>query len=271
MATDVFCAQPSEPDRADKATPGASPDKEAQSRPLTEQAGLFHTTHWSVVLAACADFSEGASAALEQLCRAYWRPVFVYARRCGWNIQSAEDLTQEFFHRLLDRQYLAQADPRKGRFRCFLLVVFKHFLANEWDRANAVKRGGRVSFISIDDESANDCCEPSTNDTPDQAFARTWALVFLERVIARLREDLEREDQRNQFDALKHCLMGEDSTETYAQLAMRLGTTEAAVKMAVQRLRRRFAAALREEIAHTVTRPDEIEDEVRCLFAAVAR
>jgi DNA-directed RNA polymerase specialized sigma24 family protein len=185
--------------------------------------------------------------------------------------QSAEDLTQEFFHRLLDRRYLAQADPQKGRFRNFLLVAFKHFLANEWDRTKAVKRGGRVSFISIDQESS--CLEfylPSTKETPDRAFARTWALVFLERVIGRLREGLEQTKQREQFDALKQCLMGEEFTETYAQLAARLGTTEAGVKMAVQRLRQRFADALREEIAHTVTRPDEIEDEIRCLFAAVS-
>jgi RNA polymerase sigma factor (sigma-70 family) len=237
----------------------------------TPGGGLFHTTRWSVVLAASGDISAESSAALEQLCRAYWMPVFVYARRCGWNVHNAEDLTQEFFHRLLDRRYLAQADPQKGRFRNFLLVAFKHFLANEWDRANAVKRGGRVSFISIDQESTGvDPWEFCSNDTPEQAFARSWALVFLDRVMARLRDESERPEQRERFDALKHCLMGEESAESYAQIATRLGTTEAAVKMAAQRLRQRFAAVLREEIAQTVTRPDEIEDEIRCLFAAVA-
>jgi RNA polymerase sigma-70 factor (ECF subfamily) len=233
--------------------------------------GVFYTTHWSVVLAASEENSERGTVALEQLCRAYWRPVFAYARRCGWNQQSAEDLTQEFFHRLLDRRYLTQADPQKGRFRNFLLVTFNHFLANEWDRAKAVKRGGRVSFISIDQEGTGvELWEPSTRDTPDQAFARTWALVFLERVIGRLRAGLKGASQREQFDVLKHYLISDESAETYAQLASRLGSTEGAIKMAVQRLRRRFADALREEISDTVTRPDEIEDEIRCLFAAVS-
>src|SRR5687767_1352800 len=125
---------------------------ERTTAPPADGDRLFHTTHWSVVLAASVEPSEGASAALEQLCRAYWYPVFVYARRCGSSLHDAEDLTQEFFHRLLDRRYLAQADPQKGRFRNFLLVAFKHFLANEWDRSQAVKRGGRMSFISIDQE-----------------------------------------------------------------------------------------------------------------------
>lgn len=249
-----------------------SAQRDESDRPRLQASGSFHTTHWSVVLAASEENSEGAAVALEELCRAYWMPVFVYARRCGWNVQSAEDLTQEFFHRLLDRGYLAQADPQKGRFRNFLLVMFKHFLANEWDRANAVKRGGRVSFISIDQESeGSGLWMPSTNDTPDQAFARTWALVFLERVMGRLREGQAGARQLEQFDALKHYLISDEAAETYAQLASRLGTTEAAIKMAVQRLRQRFAAAIREEIAHTVARPDEIEDEIRCLFAAVSQ
>jgi len=195
----------------------------------------------------------------------------VYARRSGSSPHDAEDLTQEFFRRLLERRYLAQADPQKGRFRNFLLVAFKHFLANEWDRAQAVKRGGRVSFISIHQDAPDaGAWEPRAQDTPDQAFARSWALVFLERVIARLRDDVGRPEQREQFDALKPFLISDAAGEPYVQLAARLGTTEGAIKMAVQRLRRRFAETLREEIAHTVTRPDEIEDEIRCLFAALS-
>jgi RNA polymerase sigma factor (sigma-70 family) len=227
----------------------------------------FNTTHWSVVLAASAEACDAASVALEQLCRAYWKPVFVYARRCGWDHYSAEDLTQEFFQRVLERRYLAQADPQKGRFRNFLLVAFKHFLANEWDRVKAVKRGGRINFISIDHE---DFWEPCTTGTPDQAFARAWALVFVDRVIARLRGDLERDEQRDQFDRLKHWLTPDESNEPYAELAKQMGTTEGAVKMAVQRLRKRFATALREEVARTIMKPEEIEDEIRCLFAAVS-
>jgi RNA polymerase sigma-70 factor (ECF subfamily) len=208
-------------------------------------------------------------AALEQLCRAYWPAVYAYARRCGHGPHDAEDLAQEFFHRLLDRIYLAQADPRKGRFRNFLLVAVKHFLANEWDRAKAVKRGGRLTFISLD-QGVDDAWAAAAGDTPDQAYARTWALTFLERVLARLREELGREEQRTQFDELKGFLLGDPSAPPYAQVAAKLGTTEAAIKMAVQRLRRRFAEVLREEIAHTVAGPEEIHDEIRCLFAAIA-
>jgi RNA polymerase sigma-70 factor (ECF subfamily) len=233
---------------------------------------LFHTTHWSVVLAAGGRESEPAMAALEQLCRAYWPAVYAYARRCGHGPHDAEDLAQEFFHRLLDRQYLAQADPRRGRFRNFLLVAAKHFLANEWDRARAVKRGGRVTFISLERwAGAAETWEARDHETPDQAFARTWALAFLDRVLARLREELGRDEQRNQFDELKVFLTGIPSAPPYAEVAARLGTTEAAIKMAVQRLRRRFAEVLREEIAHTVSGPDEVDDEIRALFAAIAR
>lgn len=241
--------------------------------PVTSQSSggnrLFQTTHWSVVLAAGDAGSGEALAALERLCRAYWSPVYAFARRCGHGPHDAEDLTQEFFHRLLDRNYLAQADPRKGRFRNFLLVAVKHFLANEWDRARAAKRGGRLTFISLD-EGADDAWAAATGDTPDQAFARTWALTFLERVLARLREELGREEQRTQFDELKGFLLGDPSAAPYAEVAEKLGTTEAAIKMAVQRLRRRFAEVLREEIAHTVAGPEEIDDEIRCLFAGIA-
>jgi len=232
---------------------------------------LFQTTHWSVVLAAGEAGSSEALAALERLCRAYWSPVYAYARRCGHSPHDAEDLTQEFFHRLLDRHYLAQADPRKGRFRNFLLVAVKHFLANEWDRARAVKRGGRLTFISLDQGAGDgDPWEVAAGESPDQAFARAWALTFLERVLARLRDELGREEQRAQFDELKGFLLGDPSAPPYAQVAAKLDTTEAAIKMAVQRLRRRFAEVLREEIAHTVVGPEEIDDEIRCLFAAIA-
>jgi RNA polymerase sigma-70 factor (ECF subfamily) len=233
---------------------------------------LFHTTHWSVVLAAGGGESEPAMAALEQLCRAYWPAVYAYARRCGHGPHDAEDLAQEFFHRLLDRHYLAQADPRRGRFRNFLLVAVKHFLANEWDRAKAVKRGGRLTFISLEQwAGAAETWEAAGQETPDQAFARTWALTFLDRVLACLREELGRDEQRAQFDELKAFLLASPSALPYAEVAARLGTTEAAIKMAVQRLRRRFAQVLREEIAHTVAGPEEIDDEIRTLFAAVSR
>lgn len=241
------------------------------SDPGAPSDGLFHTTHWSMVLAAGGSESEPAMAALEQLCHAYWPAVYAYARRCGHGPHDAEDLAQEFFHRLLDRHYLAQADPRRGRFRSFLLVAVKHFLANQWDRARAVKRGGRVTFISLEQwAGAAEAWDAADHETPDQAFARTWALAFLNRVLARLREDLGRDEQRGQFDELKVFLMNSPSAPPYAEVAARLGTTEPAIKMAVQRLRRRFAEVLREEVAHTVSGPDEIDDEIRALFAAIS-
>lgn len=245
------------------------PDRPISSLPSGDR--LFQTTHWSVVLAASGADSEQARAALEQLCRGYWPAVYAFVRRRGAGPHDAEDLTQEFFHRLLDRDYLTQADPRRGRFRSFLLVAVKHFLANEWDRAKAVKRGGRLTFISLDHVAADEEVGGTVEaGTPDQAFARTWAMVFLERVLAQLRQEAGREEQRRQFDELKAFLLGDPSAAPYAEVAAKLGTTEAAIKMAVQRLRRRFAQVLREEIAHTVSGPDEIDDEIRCLFAAIA-
>jgi RNA polymerase sigma-70 factor (ECF subfamily) len=230
----------------------------------------FHTTHWSIVLAAGTAGSEQARAALEQLCRVYWHPVYAYVRRCGHNPHDAEDLAQEFFFRLLDHQYLTQADPRRGRFRNFLLVAVKHFLANEWDRRQALKRGGRVAFVSLEQLTADHDSWLAAGDSPEQAFARSWAMTFLERVLARLRADLEGGKAGESFEELKVFLTGDPAAAPYAEVAARLGTTEAAVKMAVQRLRRRFAQVLREEIAHTVAGPEEIDDEIRNLFAAIA-
>jgi DNA-directed RNA polymerase specialized sigma24 family protein len=241
--------------------------------PTSSPAGgrLFQTTHWSVVLAAGGHDSSESVAALEELCRAYWYPVYAFVRQTGYKAHDAEDLTQSFFFRLLDHQFLTQADPHKGRFRNFLLVALKNFLANEWDRVKAVKRGGRVAFISVDQlAGGNDPWEPMHNDSPDQAFARTWALVFLERVLGRLRGELGRDEQRNQFDELKVFLTGDPGASPYADVAEKLGTTEAAIKMAVQRLRRRFTDILREEVAHTVARPEEIDDEIRSLLGAVS-
>jgi RNA polymerase sigma factor (sigma-70 family) len=231
---------------------------------------MFHTTQWSVVLAAGATGSDQALAALEQLCRAYWYPVFAYVRRCGHGPHDAEDMTQEFFHRLLDRHYLSQADPRRGRFRSFLLVAVKHFLANDWDRRQALKRGGRVTFISLVQLAGDHEPWLAAGDSPEQVFARSWALTFLDRVLARLRADLEGGKAGESFEELKQFLVCDPTAAPYAQVAVRLGTTEGAVKMAVQRLRRRFAEVLREEIAHTVAGPEEIEDEIRHLFAAIA-
>jgi RNA polymerase sigma-70 factor (ECF subfamily) len=233
----------------------------------------FATTHWSVVLSAADEHSPGARQALEQLCRAYWRPLYTYVRRRGLTPDDAQDLTQEFFWRLLDRNYLSQVDPRKGKFRSFLLVAVNHFLANEWDKARAVKRGGRVTFVPLDAAAAEEHLQAlsySQSTSPERLYEQSWSLALLERALSRLRQEARDAGRERQFSELKILLTGERSSASYAELAVRLDTTEAAVKMAVQRLRRRFAELVREELAQTVSSPDEVEEELRHLFAVLA-
>lgn len=241
-------------------------------RPQTGPAP-FATTHWSVVLSAADERSPGARQALEQLCRAYWRPLYTYIRRRGLAADDAQDLTQEFFWRLLDRNYLSQVDPRKGKFRSFLLVAINHFLANEWDKARAIKRGGRVTFLPLDAEDAEQHLQAalcSQTTSPEKLYEQSWSLALLEKALARLREEARQAGRERQFAELRILLSGERPAISYAALAKRLETTEAAVKMAVQRLRRRFAELVREEIAQTVSSADEVEEEIRHLFAVLA-
>jgi RNA polymerase sigma-70 factor (ECF subfamily) len=238
------------------------------------QAGtaVFATTHWSVVLSAAGDHSPAAEEALEKLCRAYWRPLYTYVRRRGLEPNDAQDLTQEFFWRLLDKNYLAQVDPRKGKFRSFLLVAVNHFLANEWDKARAVKRGGRVTFLPLDAGAAEEHLQPvpcSHTTSPEKLYEQSWSLALLERALTRLRQEACDAGRERQFAELKVFLTGERPSISYAELAVRLETTEAALKMAVQRLRRRFAELVREEIAQTVSSADEVEEEIRHLFTVL--
>src|SRR5437870_1594059 len=237
--------------------------------PAAKCSPVFATTHWSVVLAARDRGDLRASQSLETLCRVYWYPIYAYVRRCGYDATEAEDLTQEFFFRLLDKNYLAQVDPGKGRFRSFLLVAIKHFLSNERDRARAVKRGGRVTFVSVDEINAEGRYqhEPAMHLSPEKLFEQRWALALLEQVLAKLRGDFAAKGKEALFDELKVYLTGSKKFLTYSEQAARLGMTEAAVKMTVQRMRKRYAELLREEIAHTVARPDEVQDEIRHLFA----
>ena len=152
--------------------------------------GIFATTHWSVVLAAGGPGTPESAAALEQLCRTYWYPLYAYVRRRGYSPEDAQDLTQEFFLRLLRKHYLGQIDPGKGKFRSFLLAAINHFLADEWDRASAVKRGGRVTFLALDQDSAEQrLAGASTRHSPEQIFERCWALAVLQKVLMRLREE----------------------------------------------------------------------------------
>ena len=210
--------------------------------------------------------------ALEQLCRAYWFPIYAFVRRQGHNPHDAQDLTQEFFARLLEKKSLAGADPSKGRFRSFLLASLKHFLANEWDKAKAQKRGGGQVMIPIDIKSAENSggFEPADNLTAEKIFERRWALTLLEQVLRRLRAEYVRDDREKLFEQLKPTLTEVSRSVRYTEIAARLGTSEGAVKVAVHRLRQRYRELLRAEIADTVASPGEVEDEIRNLFAALA-
>lgn len=232
---------------------------------------VFATTHWSVVLATADQASPQSTAALEQLCRSYWYPLYAFVRRRGYGPEDAQDLTQEFFFRLLSKNYLAQVDPSKGKFRSFLLAAINHFLANEWDRNNAVKRGGRVTFLPLDLESAEQrLAGASSKHSPEQTFERCWALALLQEVLGRVRDEVVTAGRGAHFEELKVFLTGEKSTESYAALAARLNTNEGALRKEVQRLRHRYGELLREEIARTVATPAEVEDEICHLFTVLS-
>jgi len=242
-----------------------------------ESSGLvgresFATTHWSVVLGARETECSGAAEALANLCRTYWHPLYAYIRRRGHHPSDAQDLTQEFFYRLLDRHYLSQVDPAKGKFRSFLLVAVNHFLANEWDRARTIRRGGRINFVSFDAASAEDQFteEPATGLTAEKLFERQWALALLRQVTDALAAEFAAEGRAEQFERLKGFLIDEKRTVSWAELAAAMGLTEGALKMSVQRLRQRFGRILREQIARTVAGPEEVEEEIRALLKALS-
>src|SRR5512142_1168527 len=217
-------------------------------------AGCFVTTHWSVVLTAGGTDTARAHAALEKLCRAYWYPLYAYARRRGYSVEDAQDLTQEFFARVLERNWLARADQARGRFRTFLLTAMERFLANEWDKVRAQKRGGGQRNVPIQLETAETRygVEPADTRTPEQAFEYRWALTLLDEVVGQLEEEFRTRDQGELFAALKPCLVGDRMSQPYPELAAKLGMEEGAVRVAVHRLRQRYRELLRAEIANTV-------------------
>jgi RNA polymerase sigma-70 factor (ECF subfamily) len=216
--------------------------------------------------------SQPADEALERLCRTYWYPIYVFLRRSGWTAHDAEDLTQAFFERVLQKDYLRAVDRTKGRFRSFLLAMLRHFLANHRRDARTAKRGGRVQFVHIDDESVSerDLHSTMTGATPEQCFERQWAITLLEQVVAQLHEEYHRAGKSGWFGAMKVFLTGDKAAQGYAALAAQLGTTEAALKMSISRMRRRYGELLRAEIARTVTTPEEVNEELRALFAALS-
>jgi RNA polymerase sigma-70 factor (ECF subfamily) len=236
---------------------------------LPSNAGQFKTTRWSVVLAARLP---DAAPALANICQNYWYPLYVFVRRQGYSPHDAQDLTQAFFSSLLEKNFLAEVERSKGRFRSFLLAALKHFLSNERERARAQKRGGGRPMISIDEQSAETRyrIEPADVLTPEKLFERRWALTLLEKVLADLRQEYARDGKNKLFEQLKDCLVDGKHSIPYAELAARAGSSEGAIKVAVHRLRRRYRELLRAEIARTVASADEVEDELRHLFAAVS-
>ena len=251
---------------------GSSAETSSIRSPTPAGAGQFATTHWSVVLAAGHKSSPDAQAALSTLCQTYWYPLYAFVRRQGCSPHDAQDLTQEFFARFLEKNYLGDVHRERGRFRSFLLAALKHFLANEWDRARALKRGGGREFVSLDEHAAESryALEPRDELSADKIYERRWALMVLERVLGRLKQEFADAGKAAQFQLLKNALPGGQGSVPYAEVAARLNTTEEAVKVAVHRLRKRYREMLRAEIAQTVAGPGEIEDEIRHLFSALS-
>ncbi len=233
----------------------------------------FTTTHWSVVLAAGQCGTAQSAQALELLCRTYWFPLYAFVCRRGYKEHEAQDLTQEFFARLLEKDYLRAVDRGKGKFRSFLLAAMEHFLAKEWRRTNAQKRGGGVSFLPLDDQSTGlgsvQVAAPGLS--PEEFFDQQWAIAVLEQAVGKLQREFRAAGKEAVFEELKIYLTGERRAASYAELAVKLKTTEAALKMAVSRMRQRYGELLRAEIASTVSSPEEVEEELRALFAALSR
>ena len=232
------------------------------SRP--NAAPVFATTHWTVVLKAGHQGSPEASRALAELCRAYWYPLYAYARRIGQDVHSAEDLTQGFFERLLEKNYLELADPQRGKFRWFLLTAFKCFLANEFDRSQALKRGGGHAHVFLDALEAEQryALEPTDNVSADQLYDRRWALELIARVQSKLRSEYTVAGKAERFERIEKYLPGGDAPPGYADTAAALGLSEDAVRQEVHRLRKRYGELLRNEIALTVAHPNEVDEEI---------
>jgi RNA polymerase sigma factor (sigma-70 family) len=244
---------------------GIGPAAAGQQGPVA-----FATTHWSVVLEAQGD-SPAAQEALEKLCRTYWRPIFAFLRRQGISPEEAEDITQGFFAQLLERGSLSAVRKEKGRLRSFLLGALKYFLVDEQRRAMAIKRGKGQQLIPLEELRADERVEMELSDpvTAEMIYERRWALTVLERVLGRLKDEYQTAGNATLFDSLKQLLPDEPGAPSQAEIAARLGMTENAIRQAFYRFRQRYQSLLREEIAHTVATPGDIEDELRHLIAVL--
>ncbi len=232
----------------------------------------FVTTHWSVVLGAQGKDSPASAAALERLCRTYWYPLYAHVRRLGKSPADAEDLTQEFIARLIERHWLTRADQTKGRFRTFLLTAMDRFLANEWDRAQAQKRGGGAAVVPLDTTLAERLyAEQSIRESsPERDYERRWAMTLVKHALGRVRADYEHAGKAAEFERLKGLLIAERGSIPYGSVASDLGTTEGAARVMVHRLRRRFREIFREEVAHTLADPKDLREEMQYLMEVLA-
>jgi RNA polymerase sigma-70 factor (ECF subfamily) len=238
---------------------------------LEARRNAFCTTHWSLVLAGGDTQSPHAKEALEKLCRTYWYPLYAYVRRKGYQPHDAHDLTQEFFARLLARNYLSVTDRNRGKFRSFLLGSLEHFLAREWTKGHAQKRGGGQAVLSLDGADAENryLLEPSHELTPDKIFDRRWATTLLDQAMARLRQECVATGKGGLFARVESSLSGQKGEATYAEIAAVLKMSEGAIKVAVHRLRRRYGELVRDEIAQTVATPENADEELRYLFTVL--
>jgi RNA polymerase sigma-70 factor (ECF subfamily) len=233
--------------------------------------GWFTTTHWSVVLAAGDTQSPKGDAALDNLCQGYWYPLYAYVRRRGHDAETARDLTQEFFAQLLSKRLLAGVDPTKGRFRSWLLGVMNHFLAHEWAKVRAQKRGGGQRAFSLDEVDAEKRygLEPADEATPETIFDRRWAFTVLNGAAARLRDEYKTAGKMDFYSSLKGFVSTDGASVSYEEAARHLGLSQSAVKSAIHRLRQRYQELIRDEIAQTVTSVTEIDEEIRYLLAVI--
>jgi RNA polymerase sigma factor (sigma-70 family) len=247
-----------------------NPSTTDDSLPKHQSGRAFPTTQWSVVLGASATNTAIATVALEHLCSRYWQPIYVFVRWRGSSPHEAEDLTQTFFAFLLEKETLKKVDQEKGKFRTFLLAALTNFLHNQWDIRQALKRGGRRQIISLNDtaEIAFNK-EPLDHRSPDKIFERQWATTLVENVLARLKKEYVEGGKEILFVRLEPELTSESNTKLYSAWAEELGLSANALQVALHRLRRRFGELLRSEIAHTVSSPEEVHDEIRHLFAAI--
>jgi RNA polymerase sigma-70 factor (ECF subfamily) len=242
---------------------------DSQSPPSSPRE--FTTTHWSVILLAGSATSEDADKALEHLCRAYWYPLYAYVRRQGHAASDAQDLTQDFFARFLERRHFRLADPHRGRFRTFLLSSLKNFLINEWEKSRAAKRGGTSVIFSLDEQDAEGryLAEPVDGLTPERIYEKRWAVALLDQVMTRLRDQYTANGRGQLFDALKPYIWDDVMADGYDSVSARLGMSDGSLRVAMHRLRESFRELLRTEVACTVESPAEVDEELRHLVAAL--